>query len=355
MATATVQDLWYNRQSEPTKRHGKGRRWCVRYRCPETGRHLSPTFERKAEAQAFRARISGQMASGDYVAPSRGAQPFSDIAHLWWRRHQQTYADSGPPKSTLDAQILPRLGSLRLDSIETTTIDGMVADMIDEGYADWTCSRTFTMTNQILEYAKDNNYIRQNPCDKATRPKQRRRCIIRPLSPKEVDKLAMECGVYGGFIYFLAYTGLRPSEAINAKWSHLNLERRSLVVPKSKTETDRTVGLTRKVIESLPEKGDALNSDYIFRSPEGERIYLNNWRKRRFIPAKQRAGLKDVRLYDLRHTCAAWLIDCGLEARKLMAWMGHKTIRVTYETYGHLMREDPSDVTDLLDAYDPAD
>jgi integrase len=67
----------------------------------------------------------------------------------------------------------------------------------------------------------------------------------------------------------------------------------------------------------------------------------------RFKPGVKTAGLDEsIRFHDLRHTCAAWLIDSGAHVRAIMEWLGHSSPSVTLGTYGHLF---PSLTEKLVD------
>ena len=75
----------------------------------------------------------------------------------------------------------------------------------------------------------------------------------------------------------------------------------------------------------------------MFQSPRGGPIRHHNFYGRTFKPAVMRADLDPtVRFPDLRHTCAAWLIDSGAHVRAVMEWLGHSSPSVTLGTYGHL-------------------
>lgn len=59
--------------------------------------------------------------------------------------------------------------------------------------------------------------------------------------------------------------------------------------------------------------------------------------KRIFRPSVEAAGLPDrLRVHDLRHTCASLLIDLGAHPKVIQEWLGHKSITVTIDVYGHL-------------------
>jgi integrase len=64
----------------------------------------------------------------------------------------------------------------------------------------------------------------------------------------------------------------------------------------------------------------------------------NNLVRRHFEPALRRAGLRKIRFHDLRHTYASLLIDQGEHPKYIQAQMGHSSINVTMDTYGHLMK-----------------
>jgi integrase len=69
------------------------------------------------------------------------------------------------------------------------------------------------------------------------------------------------------------------------------------------------------------------------------------FRTRVWRPAVEASGLdRSLRFHDLRHTCASWLIARGGTARAVMAWMGHSTVKVTFDRYGHLF---PHELEDL--------
>lgn len=77
----------------------------------------------------------------------------------------------------------------------------------------------------------------------------------------------------------------------------------------------------------------------------GGPLSYTNFRRRVWRPAVGASNLDPaLRFHDLRHTCASWLIARGGTAKAVMAWMGHSTIKVTFDRYGHLF---PHELEDL--------
>ena len=76
----------------------------------------------------------------------------------------------------------------------------------------------------------------------------------------------------------------------------------------------------------------------------------NLFYRRIFKPAVAAAGLPDeLRFHDLRHTCAALLIGAGHQQYEIMRHLGHSSIQVTIDTYGHLFPERAEAVADTLE------
>jgi integrase len=72
---------------------------------------------------------------------------------------------------------------------------------------------------------------------------------------------------------------------------------------------------------------------------------------RHFKPAVRRAGLPEaLRFHDLRHTCAALLIAQGAHPKAIMERLGHSSIQVTLDRYGHLLPSLDETLTDGLEA-----
>ena len=89
----------------------------------------------------------------------------------------------------------------------------------------------------------------------------------------------------------------------------------------------------------------------MFTAPEGGPLRHANFYKRVWRPAKQAAGVpEDLRIHDLRHTCAALLIAQGASPKAIQAHLGHSSIQVTFDRYGHLFPEDLEDLAARLDA-----
>jgi integrase len=126
-----------------------------------------------------------------------------------------------------------------------------------------------------------------------------------------------------------------------------------LVFGPTKTYARRRVPLPRFLADELagyqphPYDAEAL----VFTGPDGGPLRHRNFYGCHFRPAIAQAGLPDgLRFHDLRHTYAALLIAEGAHARALMERMGHSSITVTLNTYGHLLPGLEAHLTDALDA-----
>ncbi|MFH0812068.1 MAG: site-specific integrase [Pseudomonadota bacterium] len=109
--------------------------------------------------------------------------------------------------------------------------------------------------------------------------------------------------------------------------------------PKS-TKSVRSIDLGPTVINELKKWKLACPKnelDLVFPNENGKPIDCNNMVKYHFHPALRRAGLRRIRFHDLRHTYTTLLIAQGEHPKYIQTQMGHSSIKVTMDTYGHLM------------------
>lgn len=160
----------------------------------------------------------------------------------------------------------------------------------------------------------------------------------------------------------LAYGGLRLGEAIAIRRRRLDLRRSRIEVAESlaevagalhfgstKTYERRTVVLPVFVRDQLAAHLSRSGTDdleaLVFRSPDGTPLRHSNFRRRVWLPAVRSADVPEgVRIHDLRHTCAALLIAEGAHPKAIQEHLGHSSITVTMDTYGHLF---PSQMEEL--------
>ena len=183
----------------------------------------------------------------------------------------------------------------------------------------------------------------------------------------QVEDLAAAAGAWSTLIYLLAYGGPRWGEAVALRRSRCDLLRSRLHITESaseaggrlvfgptKTYDDRTIivpGFLRSLLaEHLATQTGPEESALVFTAPEGGPLRHANFYKRVWRPAKQAAGVPDgLRIHDLRHTCAALLIAHGASPKAIQAHLGHSSIQVTFDRYGHLFPEDLEDLAARLE------
>ena len=135
-------------------------------------------------------------------------------------------------------------------------------------------------------------------------------------------------------ISLLLLCGMRVSELLSARWENVDLERRSLFVPTSKTGRSRHIPLAQAavdVIASLPRPKGAV---YLFPNPTDPKKHLTTV-KHGFQTAREAAGLEDVRIHDLRHSAASFMVNSGVDLFAVGKVLGHASYQST-QRYSHL-------------------
>jgi integrase len=155
-------------------------------------------------------------------------------------------------------------------------------------------------------------------------------------------------------VAFLAYTGVRISEALAATWGELGQENGAPVlrIPDSKTDAGvRAVPLApefnRRLLRRRAAAQYSTDTDPIFPSTSGTPMDASNFRREVWRPAAKAAGV-DATPHTLRHSLASLLFERGHTAAQVAAWLGHEDPSFTLRTYIHA--RDVGDAAFLDDA-----
>ena len=172
------------------------------------------------------------------------------------------------------------------------------------------------------------------------------------------------------FPFFLCAlrTGLRLGELLALQWGDVDFRggfievRRAFVVGEITTPKNgksRRVDMSKQLAETLKavrieQKKEALAKgkelpDLVFVNGEGRYLEHANLRTRVFWPALAKAGLRRIRIHDLRHTFASLLIENNESLAYVRDQLGHHSIQITVDTYGHLVPGANRQAVDRLD------
>lgn len=139
-------------------------------------------------------------------------------------------------------------------------------------------------------------------------------------------------------VAFLLFTGARKREALDAKWQDIDWQQKLWRIPKTKSGKVRHVPLSVGAMLVLAELGDmnTKNVEHIFANPRTGLPFVSifySWNT-----ARTEAGLPELRIHDLRHSFASFLVNAGRSLYEVQELLGHADIRTT-SRYAHLSRD----------------
>jgi integrase len=176
---------------------------------------------------------------------------------------------------------------------------------------------------------------------------------VKAWSPSELDALVDALPErWRLFACFLAETGLRISEAVELRYSDLDLGERTLrverryyrgtVAPPKSRFGRRTLRLSEPLAReqwTARKQTRARDRDLVYTSG-GERLQSRQLADDVFRPAAVSAGVPWLGWHGFRHTCATSMFREGSNAVQVQRWLGHHSPAFTLATYVHLLPED---------------
>lgn len=343
------------------EKHGK--KWRIREKEGDQKVTLVGGFPTKASANAALINLLADQSRGDYLDPRGGRITLGEWVEAWW----PSYAPSLKPSSLDSAQgilnryILPHFGAMPLEDIDPLTVQRWTVALLD-GTGTKTRRKLSVKTvmnahgslHKVFSAAVQQRLLRSNPAERTGLP-ERPDYEARFLNEPEAARLLAAVDEHWRpLVQLLLLTGLRWSEAVGLRVGRVDVLARRLEVketmqervgsgelvfvsPKSK-KSRRVVTFTVTAADSLiPLVAGKDREAMVFTAPDGSPVRYRIFRKQVWMKAVKEAGLDGLRLHDCRHTHAAWLISAGVPLTAIQRRLGHGSIQVTSDLYGHLL------------------
>lgn len=231
----------------------------------------------------------------------------------------------------------PVFGARPLARIRRAEVEDWLQGLRERGFAPASCNRFLAVLKTICTVAENRGFL---PCGRSPclgvsgfrAPAQKERYLSRKEAESLMRALKASPHPHARALQLLLLTGARKNEILKARWENMDLERGMLTTPVSKSGKARHIILSEaamSVIRKLPRgdspwlfpgqsKGKALSDIYLF------------WNSLR-----QELGLGDVRIHDLRHSFASFLVNAGHPLYEVQKMLGHADPRTTMR-YAHL-------------------
>lgn len=255
------------------------------------------------------------------------------------RTYQKT---PGNTESVLRIHILPRWGKARLDDITAQAVATWLAQKREEGLAPATVEKIRIVLNRSFELALKWNTpgVKTNPVRGIPRPKFNN-AREKFLTSKQAAGLLKAADAsfnpqLGNIVRLLLLTGARKNELLKAQWQHVDLERKSWLIPISKTGRSRHVPLSTAAIDVLSVIPQLPGCPWLLPNPATRKPY--NDIKRAWATARDAAGVSDLHIHDLRHSAASFMINAGIDLFAVGRILGHADHQSTMR-YSHLAND----------------
>lgn len=234
--------------------------------------------------------------------------------------------------------ISPFFGHRLLSDISRGEVEDWLNCLLESGLVPSSCNRFLAVFKTLCAFAEKRGFLEpgKSPCNGVSSFKvhsQRERYLSRDEAQRLMVELEKINRPEALALRLLLLTGARKSEILKATWENVHLGQRLLTVPLSKSGKPRHIVLSDAaiaVINAIPRKA---GTHWLFPGhAEGKPlsdVYLF-WNKLR-----NELGLKDMRIHDLRHSFASFLVNSGHSLYEVQKMLGHADPRTTMR-YAHL-------------------
>jgi integrase len=356
--------------------HRRGKNWAYVVdvgRDPATGRRRQQTksgFRTKRAAEDAMSDLIGSVNDGSYVAPD------PQTVGEWIERWLATVAPKIRPSTLRDyrnglARVTDRLGRIRLQALRPLDIEELYASLLADGHryggglSAKTVRNVHIALRRCLADAERFGLVQRNVA-----------ALVKPPTPQRPELSTWDAAEMRTFLAamegdrnevayrLIATTGMRRGEALGLRWSDVDFRAGRVTINRSLSVVDnqfvwstpktarsrRSVSLDPETVATLKKHrsrqlaermvaGDAWDdADLVFCDPFGAPLHPDRF-TRAFGSAARRAGVKQIRLHDLRHTWATLALKAGVHPKVVSERLGHATTGITLDIYSHVQPE----------------
>jgi len=366
--------------------------------------YVYSSFEGKRKARACKTRDEAErIAKGIRLEQLRGSfglsapeqqhvTTFQQAAEEWLERYVKRHCRPSTYEGyarLLRQQVFPLFGYKPYHEVSRRDVETLANTMSDKGLSKSTIKFCVGAIRGVYNDAIDNGANLNNPAarpGKFLRDKTDRRLKIVPLTAEEIHRLLEAARAldqeradrpmkevspsYHLFLLTGVRTGLRLGELMGLQWGDLDFAGRFIEVKRqwnrgayspTKSGKGRRVDMSLQLCGALRQAMDSRRvelaiqgrelapEEAIFRTTVGRPLQESNVRRRLLAPCLERAGLRQIHPHVLRHTFASLLLSNGEPITYVKEQLGHASIQLTVDTYGHLIPGANKAAVDRLD------
>lgn len=319
--------------------------YAVKWRSRDGKQHWKTIGPRKRDAELFLTEVNRRLVLG--TAYRARPETFGEFADSWLARYRQRVRPATLEVALNSLKHLAVFESDLVESITAAAVEDHLAALSQRSPR--SAELTLDTLKMVLRSARERGQMIDEAVLRIRKPR-RERAEMRFLTWPQVMDLASETiEPYGNMIRFACLTGLRQGELFALRERNLDFEhglvrvtagaRDGQVVPTKTNAGRRRVWLSTEGAKVLRAQLIARPSSelaLVFPTTGGRVWRKDNFMSRVFRPAVKRARLEPLRFHDLRHTYAALMVAAGAHPKLLQVQLGHTSITVTLNTYGHL-------------------
>lgn len=351
-------------------------------RDPMTGKRkrlVQGTYPTKREAQSAERDAIQKRDRGTLLDPSKTT--VGELLDEWLR----IKANEVSPQSWKDYEITirrhlkPALGGVLVQKLTAERVQAQYDAWTAAGYSARQVRGCHMRLSQALDYGVTRHIVNQNVCATVKPPRiESKKADVWDASEVRRFLGVAKSDSLSPLWHLLALEGMRRGEALGLRWADINWERGSahivqtvapdksnkgapVILHQTKTRTSsRTVRLSRTTLAMLKEHRmeqtkRRLAADtwedhgLIVCTSKGTPVNPNNV-TRSFEAIVKRAGLRRIRVHDLRHSHATMLLRQGIHPKVVSERLGHASIAITLDTYSHVLPDSQDAAADAVTA-----
>ena len=311
----------------------------------QSGRRRHRQFKTRKEADAFMVQARAQVAEGVY-SPDSSSPTVTAAAVQWIERCEREQLEPitvGGYRSLVQCHVGPLLGKRKLSRLTRPTVEAFVDELLATGRSRVMARRALGALVSLIGEAQRRGQVAQNVASGvvvriASRHKKR---VVIPSKAEIKALLDAATGRARTLLVVAVFTGMRISEIRGLRWQDCALDELVLRVRQRADQGGRIGSLKSAASRrDIPMTPMVVNTLKEWRLESGERDGLV-FPGRHGAPLSHNAVRATLgRAHRFRHFFASWLIDQGFGPKRVQVLMGHSSIAITFDVYGHLFLQE---------------